>query len=150
VSRSFSRAGWVRPRFALFATCLLGSWLLVACGGGGGDSAAPAAVTPPTTTPPTTPPPPPPPPAGAGAATLSWVAPNENVDGSALLDLAGFKIYWGTTSGNYPNVVTLNGTGTLTYMVESLAPGTYYFVATAFDSDGNESAFSNEASKTVL
>ena len=31
-----------------------------------------------------------------GNVTLSWVAPNQNTDGSALTDLAGYKIFYGT------------------------------------------------------
>jgi hypothetical protein len=85
----------------------------------------------------------------AGSAMLSWTAPTENTDGSALTDLSGFKIYWGTAPGNYPNSVELD-IGTMSYVVEQLTPDTYYFVATALDSEGHESAFSNMASKTVL
>ena len=36
-----------------------------------------------------------------------------------------------------------------TYTVSNLAPGTYYFVVTAYDSSNDESSFSNEASKTI-
>ncbi|MDH3432879.1 MAG: putative Ig domain-containing protein, partial [Gammaproteobacteria bacterium] len=36
-----------------------------------------------------------------GSVTLSWIAPTQNEDGTALTDLAGYKIYWGTTSGSY-------------------------------------------------
>jgi Putative Ig domain len=84
-----------------------------------------------------------------GSATLSWAAPTTNTDGSALTDLAGFKVYWGTASGNYTNSVTLNGTGTLTYVVTNLTPATWYFSATAFNSKNVESTFSGEASKVI-
>jgi len=85
-----------------------------------------------------------------GSATLSWAAPTQNSDGSPLLDLAGYKVYWGTSSGNYTNSVTLNGAGMTTYVVENLLSGTtYYFAVTSFNSDGLESDFSNEASKTI-
>jgi hypothetical protein len=33
--------------------------------------------------------------------------------------------------------------------VENLTPNTYYFVASAYDTSGNESANSNPASKTI-
>jgi hypothetical protein len=45
--------------------------------------------------------------------------------------------------------VTLNNPGLTTYVVDNLAPGTYEFVATAFNAAGVESRFSNAASKTV-
>lgn len=85
-----------------------------------------------------------------GAATLSWQPPTHNEDGTAINgELAGYKIYWGTSSGNYTNSVTLNNPGLTTYMVENLAPGTYEFVATAFNTSGMESRYSNAATKTV-
>ena len=36
-----------------------------------------------------------------GSMTLSWTAPTENTDGSQLNDLAGYKLYYGTSAGNY-------------------------------------------------
>ena len=84
-----------------------------------------------------------------GSATLSWTPPTQNTDGSALTDLAGFKIYWGTSQANLPNVVTINNPGITSYLVENLVAGTYFFAATAFDASGNESTRSNVASKTI-
>ncbi|MGB5739562.1 MAG: putative Ig domain-containing protein, partial [Woeseia sp.] len=43
-----------------------------------------------------------------GSATLSWVPPTLNTDGTPLNDLAGYKIYWGSESGNYTDSATLN------------------------------------------
>jgi hypothetical protein len=85
-----------------------------------------------------------------GSATLSWTPPTEYEDGSNLGDdLAGFKIYWGTVSGNYPNSVTINNASVSTYTVDNLAPGTYEFVATSFNAAGVESVFSSPATKTI-
>ena len=66
-----------------------------------------------------------------------------------LTDLAGYRVYWGATSGNYPNSVSVPNAGVTTYMVEQLTPAAYYFVVTALDASGNESAHSNVATKTV-
>ncbi len=85
-----------------------------------------------------------------GSATLSWTPPTTNTDGSPLTNLAGYKVYWGTSQGNYPNSVTLNNPGLTSYVVGNLAPGTYFFVATALNSAGVESTFSSAASKTIL
>jgi hypothetical protein len=85
-----------------------------------------------------------------GSATLTWTPPTTNTDGSALADLAGYKIYWGTTQGSYPNSVTLTNPGLTSYVVTNLVPGTYFFVATALNSAQVESAFSAPASKTIL
>ncbi|HEX7080395.1 MAG TPA: putative Ig domain-containing protein [Gammaproteobacteria bacterium] len=84
-----------------------------------------------------------------GAATLSWTAPTERTDGSPLTDLAGYRVYWGTESGNYTESVEVMSPGVTTHVVENLGPGTYYFVMTAVDSNGLESEYSNEASKTI-
>ncbi len=84
-----------------------------------------------------------------GTATLSWVAPTQRTDGSALTNLAGYKVYWGQTQGSYPNVATISNPGTTTYVIDNLGSGTWYFVMTAYDSSGVESSFSNAASKTI-
>jgi hypothetical protein len=84
-----------------------------------------------------------------GSATLSWRPPTQNQDGSPLTNLAGFKVYWGTAKGTYPNSVALNNPGLATYVVDNLASGTYYFVVTAVTTTGTESTQSNAASKTI-
>ena len=84
-----------------------------------------------------------------GSATLSWTAPTQRTDGTALTNLAGYRIRYGTTSGSYPNVITLNSPGLTSYVVENLSAGTYYFVMSSFDGAGVESANTNPASKTI-
>jgi hypothetical protein len=84
-----------------------------------------------------------------GSATLSWTPPTQNTDGSPLTNLSGYRIYWGTTQGSYPNSVTVSNPGLTSYVVESLVPGTYFFTATALNSSGVESGFSGVASKTI-
>ncbi len=83
----------------------------------------------------------------AGSATLSWAPPTTNTDGTPLTDLAGFKVYYGTSSGSYTQVV--NAGNVTTYTVNNLTSDTYYFVTTAYDTTGNESAYSNEVSKII-
>lgn len=85
---------------------------------------------------------------GAFSTTLSWTAPTRNEDGSVLTDLAGYKIYWGTDPGRYPNSVTINNPGITSYVVSNLSAGTYEFVATAFNASDVESIFSNTATRT--
>ncbi len=92
---------------------------------------------------------------GNGTAVLAWNGPGTNADGTALADLAGYRVYQSTTSGSYTSgpvatvAASVSGGGTATATVNNLAPGTYYFVVRAYDSSGNESAVSNEASKTI-
>lgn len=88
--------------------------------------------------------------ATTGSATLSWTPPTENTDGSTLTNLAGYKIYYGTSAGNYTSTVDLANPGLTSYVVDSLAGNTtYYFVMTAYDVDGNESGYSSMGSKTI-
>jgi hypothetical protein len=83
------------------------------------------------------------------SATIDWTPPTENEDGSLLTDLTAYRIYWGTTSGVYPNSVTVNDPSATRYVVENLEPGSYEFVATAVNSAGIESRVSNAIRKTA-
>jgi hypothetical protein len=84
-----------------------------------------------------------------GSATLSWTPPTTNSDGSALTDLAGYRLYWGPTQGSYSNNASLNGAGLTSYVVTGLTPGTWYFAMAALNASGTESPLSNVASKTI-
>lgn len=62
--------------------------------------------------------------------------------------VAGYKIYYGPSSHNYTSVAIEGNVTNAT--LTGLAPGaTYFFAATSFDADGNESDYSNEATYTV-
>lgn len=84
-----------------------------------------------------------------GSITLSWTAPTQNEDGSALTDLAGYKLYYGKTSGSYTHEVRIDSPGISTYVIDNLLPATYYIVATSFNTSGVESRYSSEAVKQV-
>ncbi|UFS71077.1 hypothetical protein LPW11_02545 [Geomonas sp. RF6] len=86
--------------------------------------------------------------AQAATATLTWSAPTTNSDGSSLTDLAGYKVYVGTSSGSYQPGVDV---GKVTsYTVSNLTDGgTYYFAITAYNSARVESSRSNEVSKAT-
>lgn len=76
----------------------------------------------------------------ASGATLAWNA-------SSSPNITAYTVRYGTTRGNYPNV--LNAGTALTLTLPSLAVGTtYYFVVTARNSSGVESDPSNEISYT--
>ena len=84
-----------------------------------------------------------------GNITLSWAAPTENSDGSPLTDLAGYKIYYGKSSGIYDHEIRVDNPGVTTHVVENLVPDTYFFAATSFNSAGVESTYSGEAVRSV-
>jgi len=87
---------------------------------------------------------------GLGSVTLEWLPPESNTDGSYAGDLAGYVIYWGTEPGNYDQQVRIDNVGLTAYVVDSLKPATYYFTATAFNSAGVESDYSNEVERSVV
>ncbi|MBI5742107.1 MAG: fibronectin type III domain-containing protein [Nitrospirae bacterium] len=121
--------------------------ILAACGGGGGEGISSGSVSNENPVPAVdddytnnsdSPPLP------NGSLTLTWDAPTTNSDGTPLSDLAGYKIYFGTSSYNYSSAIDA---GNVTaYNIENLPSGTYYFVIVAYDTSGNESTFSNEIS----
>ena len=84
-----------------------------------------------------------------GSATVSWSAPTQNTDGSALTNLAGFNIYYGTSAGNLSQSVQIANPGLTTYALGNLAPGAWYFAVNAYTAAGAESALSSIASKTI-
>ena len=78
--------------------------------------------------------------------TLSWVAPAEREDNSnlSLSAIAGYKVYYGTTQGQYPNSATINDGTAAGYTFTGLPAGTYHFVVTTIDTEGRESLYSSE------
>lgn len=88
-------------------------------------------------------------PVASGSTTLNWTPQMFNTDGSPLSDLAGFRIYYGTSTGVYPNLIEIGNPGITSYVVDNLAAGQWFFVMTSYNSSGVESDFSNEAVKTI-
>ena len=86
---------------------------------------------------------------GLGSVTLSWTPPTQNTDGTTLMDLNSYRVYYGSSAGNYPNRIDLDNPGLSSYVVDNLSSGTYFFVATAVNDLGMESNFSNVAQKVV-
>jgi hypothetical protein len=86
---------------------------------------------------------------GSGSATLSWQAPAANVDGTALTDLAGYYIDYGTDPQNPSDRITIATVGIQTYVIDNLVPGTYYFTVSAYTTTGVEGTPSDMVSKTV-
>ena len=88
-----------------------------------------------------------PPAPSVASVTLAWSAPALSSDGTSLTDLAGYRLYDGSTAAEYTMVTDV---GKVTaYTTEPLPAGTYYFAVTAYDTSGNESEVSNEVIATV-
>ncbi|MFO0771746.1 MAG: fibronectin type III domain-containing protein [Nitrospiraceae bacterium] len=92
-----------------------------------------------------TPPPPPPTPVSTTAsATVSWTANTES-------DLAGYRVYVGTSSGNYTFRGPFEVTSGTSLTIPNLPLGTtYFFAVSAYDRSGNESVKSVEYSKSLF
>jgi hypothetical protein len=96
--------------------------------------------------------------AGVDAASLSvtWNAPTTKANGTALTDLAGYRVYLGPTQPTCPGASSLSVASpttqpqagqTVTHRATGLTAGVTYFVrVTAVDASGNESACSASAS----
>jgi hypothetical protein len=83
-----------------------------------------------------------------GSLALNWVAPVENVDGSPLTDLAGYRVYYGDSSRSYTGMTDIDDPASTTTTI-AVPSGDYFVAMTALDAQGNESAYSNEALKTA-
>jgi hypothetical protein len=94
-------------------------------------------------------PPPPPPPPTTGAATVSWLPPTQNTNGTTLTNLAGYTISYGTNSKALSSSIKVANAGLTTYVIPGLAAGTYYFAVSAYTSSGATSALSSIVSKTI-
>jgi hypothetical protein len=80
--------------------------------------------------------------ASASSIILGWNA-------SASPDVAGYRVYYGTTSGIYSYKVDAGNATSVT--ISNLTGGvTYYIAATAYDANGNESQFSGEVSFVAM
>lgn len=91
---------------------------------------------------------------GGGAAslsaTVSWTPVTTNTDGSPLTELAGYRVHYGTQSGNYTTTVDITDPAAANAIISNLQAGTtYYFVVTAYDTSGNQSQYSNEGVKAL-
>ena len=62
---------------------------------------------------------------------MTWAAPSLNTDGSALTDVSGFRVYYGTSAGNLSKSADVAGASTRSYLVNGLSAATTYYFAVA-------------------
>lgn len=87
--------------------------------------------------------------ASVGSATLRWVPPTMNEDGTPIENLSGYRIYYGTSTTNLTSVHEIRNPTVTVAVIDNLGPATWYFALKAFNSLNVESSFSNIASKTI-
>ena len=84
-----------------------------------------------------------------GTATVSWTPPTANTDGSALTNLAGYRVAYGRSATELDQSADVDSVGVTTYTVNNLATGQWFFAVYAVNSGGIESDVSNVATKTI-
>ncbi len=84
-----------------------------------------------------------------GSATLSWIPPTTNLNGTPLTNLAGYRIYYGTNSSSLNQSVQVSNPGIASYVIGNLSPATWYFSLVSYNSTNIESPLSQIVSKTT-
>jgi Fibronectin type III domain len=80
---------------------------------------------------------------------ITWTAPTTYTNGSALTNLAGYRVYYGTSSNALSRSVDVPNAGATDHVVQDLTAGTWYFAVAAYTNTGLESAYSSVVSKTI-
>jgi len=88
---------------------------------------------------------------GSLQIALSWLPPVEREDGTpiSMTEIAGYRVYYGTTQGDYNENIEIAGSDTMQAEVGGLTAGTYYLVVTTYDVDGVESDYSQMVTKRI-
>lgn len=84
-----------------------------------------------------------------GSATISWTRPTTNTDGSALTNLAGYRILFGPSASDLSQSMSVTNPSATSFTVPSLGAGTWYFAVRAVTSTGSESDNSSLVQKTI-
>ena len=84
-----------------------------------------------------------------GQARLTWRAPVANSDGTPLVDLAAYIVYYGRSPARLDRFVAVEDPRATSYTVAGLEPATWYFSVTAYSAAGVESDRSKTVSKAV-
>jgi hypothetical protein len=86
-----------------------------------------------------------------GNLNLNWTAPTARADGSALAlsEIGGYRIYYGTSRGNYSGTYNQSNGAATSATVSNLPSGTYYLVMSTYDTSGREGSRSSEVTKSV-
>ena len=83
-------------------------------------------------------------------AIVSWTPPVQRTDGSALTDLAGYRVYYGKGLNSLTQIIDIRNAGQTSQFIDDLDTGTWYFAVTAYTRDGLESEMSNLGAKRIL
>ena len=84
-----------------------------------------------------------------GNIVLSWTPPTQNMDESALNNIANYRIYYGTDPNQLDKMIVVDK-GATSYVVENLSPAEWHFAVSAVTTEAFESDLSNMVAKTVM
>lgn len=82
-------------------------------------------------------------------ATISWTPPTPEVNQPEPLNLAGYRIYYGTSKAGMTHIVTVSDATSTSYVVDNLSPGTWYFAVSSYDVARAESVLSPALAVTL-
>jgi hypothetical protein len=85
----------------------------------------------------------------SGSVTLSWLPPTTNTNGTPLTNLAGYRIYYGTSPSSLTHSTQITNPGIADYVIDNLSPATWYFSLVSYNSANVESPLSAIVSKKV-
>ncbi len=87
-----------------------------------------------------------------GIMTLQWTAPVTRTDGTplSLSEIAGYRVYYGTSPGNYPNYIDINDGSLQSATLKGVPVGTYYVAMSTLDTSGLASNYSAAIVKQAL
>ncbi|HEV7137565.1 MAG TPA: fibronectin type III domain-containing protein [Steroidobacteraceae bacterium] len=85
----------------------------------------------------------------AKSVEVSWSAPTANTDGSALTNLAGYRVYYGTAPNTLNQSLDVPSAGATDFVIQGLKTGLWYFAVVAYTNTGLESTRSSVVSKAI-
>ncbi len=84
-----------------------------------------------------------------GSVTLSWLPPTTNTNGTPLTNLAGYRVYYGTSPASLNQSSQITNAGISTFVIDNLSPATWYFSLVSYNSENVESPLSRIVSKMI-
>lgn len=85
----------------------------------------------------------------SGQAILRWIPPVETNTGAMLMDLAGYRVHYGSSSVILDRRLTIQDPGQTSVTIKRLGSGTWYFAVSAYTALGLESVKSKIVSKRI-
>jgi hypothetical protein len=80
--------------------------------------------------------------ASSNSLKLSWTAPTLDANGQPMTDLAGYRVYYGTSAKNLNTVVNVDKATVTDQIISNLQAGTWYFAVTSYNTAKIESDLS--------